>query len=380
MNLSDARADAADKIRAKFPEQDAQNQYIVRVVEVDAITERDIPRLADGIFAATDATVPADRGPAAIAVMAAGRQESQAIDLGRLHHRPHPAWLWSSPTRGRGRGLATLDLVEEALRALPAHGLPELLVQSAAIRQERRESDEYGLTIHVYVSRCTLPPAFPMTPLAVSIGGAMDAIRAHVTDAVDAGLPADEAVQAGGTEADVRAALNRGLVPRARVRLDTKRETLGGTHDLAVIANQNFTDAMDRRWTMRVAEQDIVATVEIWHRSETLADEAIARVMGKLDASRVAWPGSFDALMIDSNGDYVSQRLTGGQFEQGRRVAQPHTCRVGRGGRSATRAVPVCGAVSYAAGAGGSVRGSGNAAAHRELAIGLDAPARDASP
>ena len=315
MNLSDARADAADKIRAKFPEQDAQNQYIVRVVEVDAITERDIPPLANGIFAATDATVPAARGPAAIAVMAAGRQESQAIDLA-VYTIVRTRLALELADAGRGRGLATLDLVEEALRALPAHGLPELLVQSAAIRQERRESDEYGLTIHVYVSRCTLPPAFPMTPLAVSIGGAMDAIRAHVTDAVDGGLPADEVVQAGGTEADVRAALNRGLVPRARVRLDTKRETLGGTHDLAVIANQNFTDDMDRRWTMRVAEQDIVATVEIWHRSETLADEAIARVMGKLDASRVAWPGSFDALMIDSNGDYVSQRLTGGQFEQ----------------------------------------------------------------
>ena len=314
MNLSDARADAADKIRAKFPEQDAQNQYIVRVVEVDAITERDIQPLADGIFAATDATVPADRGPAAIAVMAAGRQESQAIDLA-VYTIVRTRLALELADAGRGRGLATLDLVEEALRALPAHGLPELLVQSAAVRMERADTEK-DETAHVYVSRCTLPPAYPATPLAVSVGGAMDAIRDHVTAAVTDGLPADEDIQAGGTEADVRAALNRGLVPRARVRLDTKRETLGGTHDLAVIANQNFTDNMDRRWTMRVAEQDIVATVEIWHRSETLADEAIARVMGKLDASRVAWPGSFDALIIDSNGDYVSQRLTGGQFEQ----------------------------------------------------------------
>ena len=315
MNLSDARADAAEKIRAKFPEQDVQSQYIVRVVEVDAITERDIPPLANGIFAATDATVPAARGPAAIAVMAAGRQESQAIDLA-VYTIVRTRLALELADAGRGRGLATLDLVEEALRALPAHGLPELLVQSAAVRQERRESDEYGLTIHVYVSRCTLPPAYPMTPLAVSESGAMDAIRTHVTDAVDGGLPADEAVQAGGTEADVRAALNRGLVPRARVRLDTKRETLGGAHDLAVLANQNFTDDQDRRWTMRVAEQGIVATVTVWHRSETLADEAIARIMGELDQARVAWPGSFDGLIEDSNGVYVSERITGGEYEQ----------------------------------------------------------------
>ena len=314
MNLSDARADAAGKIRALFPEQDKEGLHIVRVVEVDAITERDIPRLADGIFAATDATVPADRGPAAIAVMAAGRQDSQAIDLA-AYTIVRTRLALELADAGRGRGLATLDLVEEALRGLPAHGLPELLVQSAAVRMERSdvEKDE---TAHVYVSRCTLPPAYPMTPLAVSIGGAMDAIRTHVTAAVDTGLPADESIQVGGTEADVRRALNLGLVPRARVRLDTKRETLGGTHDLAVLANQVFTDDQDRRWTMRVAEQDIVVTVEIWHRTETLADEAIARVMGELDGSRVAWPGSFDALIRNSAGDYVSQRESGGVYEQ----------------------------------------------------------------
>ena len=314
VNLSDARADAAAKIRAQFPEQDTEGRYIVRVVEVDAITERDIPGLAKGIFVAEDATVPADRGPAAIAVMAAGRQDSQAIDL-VAYTIVRTRLALELADAGRGRGLATLDLVEEALRGLPAHGLPELLVQSAAIRQQRREVDRYGRTIHVYVSRCTLPPAFPMAPLAVTAGGAMDAIRDHVTAAVTAGLPADNAVQAGGTEADVRRALNLGLVPRARVRLDTRRETLGGPHDLAVIANQNFTDDQDRRWTMRVAEQEIVATVTVWHRTETLADEAIARIMGELDGSRVAWPGSFDALILDG-GTYVSQREDGGQFEQ----------------------------------------------------------------
>lgn len=314
MNLSETRAAAADAIRGRFPEQDAEGRHIVRVVEVDAITERDVPRLADGIFSATDATVPDTRGPAAIAVMAAGRQSSQAVDLA-AYTVVRTRLAIELADAGRGRGLATLDLVEVALSELPGHGLPRLLVESAAVRLDRTQT-EADETIHVYVTRCTWPPAFPDPPLAAERGGSMDAIRDHVAAAITGGLPAATEDQAGRTEAHCRVAQITGLVPRARVALDTQRETRGGEFDLAVIANQNFSDDQGRRWTMRVAEQEIVATVTVWHRNEDLADEAISRIMGELDGSRVAWPGSFDANNVAADGTVTVTRENGGQYRQ----------------------------------------------------------------
>ena len=100
-----------------------------RVVEVDVVTERDIPALADGLFDASSAE-SGTRGPAVVAVMARGRQQLQAIELtaytivrGRL--------AIELAQGGRSRGLAILDLVESALSGLPPHGLPPLLVESA---------------------------------------------------------------------------------------------------------------------------------------------------------------------------------------------------------------------------------------------------------
>ena len=283
---------------------------------MDPITERDVPILADGLFDATDSTAPADRGPAAIAVMARGRdQESQAIEL--------TAWTVVRNRlaielldAGRARGLATLDLVEEAMSGLPVHGLPALLVESAAVRFERTDAD-LDSTIHVYVTRCTWPAAFPETPLATDADSSTQAIRDHVEAAILAGLPSAVSVQAGANEADKREAHIAGMVPRAWIELKTQREAIGGAPDFVVRDPATFADSESppRTWTAQVVTQTVIVEVYVGHRTETLADAAIVRIAGELEGSVVIWPGSFDARVLEA-GAMVTRRLTGGQYAQ----------------------------------------------------------------
>lgn len=317
MNLSGARSDCADAIRAKFPEQDADGQFIVRVVEIDSISEDELPILADGIFAATDATVPAMRGPAAIAVMARGRQGSQAIEL-TAYTIVRTRLAIELPDTGRSRGLATLDLVEEAMRELPAqHGLPVLLVESTSILLERQTTEMYEDAVHVYATRCVWPPAHPEAPLAVEAGSSTGAIRDHVAAAITIDLPAATAAQAGKDEADRRAALVAGMVPRAWVTLHTERETIGGAPDFLVRDSVQWEDSESppRRWTARAVEQTVVVDVHVAHRTKNLADEAALRIAGRLEDSAVIWPGNFDARVLE-NSNMVTRRLTGGTYAQ----------------------------------------------------------------
>ena len=328
MNLSERRAAAAAAIRAA-----AADTELVQVMEVDSVAPADIPVMADGLPDASIGTA-GTRGPAICAVMADGRAETQAVMLTVYTVARSRLELKLTQT-GRGRGLAIVDVVEGALQELPGNGLPPLFVRTtvAALDTAARAND---MTARVWITRCAWPPAEPGVPdgqeLATPQGGAMGAIRTTVADAITRGMPlltaddvtadatlADRAaadlLRRGIGEADYRHAIIDRLVPRCQIILQTQRETLGGQHDLAVIANQNWTDDTDRRWTARVAEQEIVATVKVWHRTELLADEAVARVMGQLDQARVAWPGSFDALVL-VGGVYVTQRLTGAEYEQ----------------------------------------------------------------
>ena len=143
----------------------------------------------------------------------------------------------------------------------------------------------------------------------------MGAIRDHVAAAVTAGLPVTDTAQTGDTEARCRAALIASLVPRAKIVLETRRETLGGEHDLSVISDEIWLDDQDREWLCRVAQQEIVVTVTVWHRLETLADEAVLRIASELDDSLVVWPGDFDA-RVSVGGVVVTQRLSGGTYTQ----------------------------------------------------------------
>ena len=316
MTQSSARAAAADAIRARFPETDADGQHIVRVIEVLPITERDIPRLADGLWDAIDATVPTDRGPAAIAVMARGRAgETQAIELtaytiirSRLEIELDDA--------GRGRGLAMLDEVEGALQSLPA-GLPDLLCESAAIRLDPTVTDA-DPTVHIYATRCTWPSAFP-DEQTDSVGSSTSAIRDHVAGVIGTALPAMHVRQRGRIEADRRAALIAGDVPRAWITLHTQRETIGGSPDFVERPSMEWQDSETppRTWRAQSVTQTVVVHAHVAHRTEDLADEAILRIAGELTGGVVVWPGDFDARVL-RGGVMVTERLSGGQYELGR--------------------------------------------------------------
>ena len=182
MTLSQARAAAAAAIRAA-----ASDVEVTRVVEVDVVTESDVPMLADGLWDAPTAE-SSDRGPAVVAVMARGRQQSQAIDLTAFTIIRSRLAL-ELAMAGKGRGLAVLDQVESALSNLPGGGLPRLLVETIAepVRPPVRETDT---TIQVYASMATWPPAFPGEPegqpLAVAEGDGLGAFRDHLAAGVAA--------------------------------------------------------------------------------------------------------------------------------------------------------------------------------------------------
>lgn len=314
MKHDEARRRAADAIRAA-----CATDEVFRVVEVDGVTERDVPILADGIDDATLAE-SGERGPAVVAVMARGRTETQAIEL-TAYTIIRSRLAIELTMAGRGRGVAIVDQVEGALSNLPPHGLPRLFVTSsvAPLPPTVRDDDD---TVYVYWSRCVWPPADPDAPLAGEAGGAMDAIRDHVATAVAAGLPAagQGAVtdaQVGALESHRRLAVIEAQVPRAGIDLSTRRETRGGEFDLATRSDQEWTDSDGRQWIARVAEQEVVVTVAVYHRTEPLADEAISRIMGELDDTVVSWPGSFDVREFDTaTNAMVTRRRTGGQYEQ----------------------------------------------------------------
>ena len=309
MKVSTARRKCANAVRARAPADE-----IIRVVEVDAATERDVLEIADGL-ADTVTSDSGESGPAVVAVMARGRQESQAIDLtcytimrGRVEIE------LAEP--GRSRGLAALDHVETAMSNLPEGGLPPLFVESSAARLDVDDTRNDPL-VHVYLTRCTWPSAYPEIPVDMERGGGMDAIRDHFAAAITEGLPAATVPQVGAVEADRRRAIIDGLVPRACIKIETRRETIGGEHDLAVIGDRRWTDQDGVEWGARVAEQLIVVTLELYHLSEQLADEATTRIMAILDDSSVNWPGSFDARVLDpTTRTLVTERRTGGNYFQ----------------------------------------------------------------
>ena len=308
MTLVDAREAAAAAIRTA-----GSTDEIRQVYEIDVITPTaNLPQIVRMLSAASDRAV-GDAGPSVVAVMARGRRPDQSIELAAFTIVRDRA-LFKLAKSTRGRGLAVVDTVEGALSGLPTDGLPKLLVQTAATPLSREDSQQ-NPNVHVFVTECIWPPADPEAPLATEAGSGMDAIRDHMADALMTALPTTEAADVGATEADRRVAVIAGTVPRAVVDLTTKRETIGGDIDLAVISAQVWTDTADDVWRARVAEQLVIAEVKVWHRTEQLADEAIVRLMAELDESVVTWPGSFDARVV-SGTSVVTERRTGGQYQQ----------------------------------------------------------------
>ena len=326
MTLSEARGAAAAAIRAA-----ASGVEVPRVVEVDTVTENDIPMLADGLWDAPTAT-SSDRGPAVVAVMARARQASQAIELIAFTVIKSRLAL-ELEMAGKGRGLATLDLIESALSHLPGHGLPRLLVETMPEPLSPPSRDE-NATIYVYSTRCVWPPAFPGEPTGQPIDAddidGISAIRDHVADAVEAAgefvtaadVVADPSLadrreadlaRIGDTEARQRVATIDGLVPRCAIELSTYREAIGGAPDLTVIDTQTFTGADGREWSARGATQRIVVTVTVRHRTKRLADALVTAIAAALDDTEVVWPGAFDAREV-SGSDIVTNRLSDGTF------------------------------------------------------------------
>ena len=278
MTLTEARATAADAIRALAPTDE-----VVRVIEIDVVDPRDVPHMADGLYAATDATT-GDTGPAVVAVMVQNRGADQSIQLTAftiMRDRP----VIELTQTGRGRGLAVLDMVESALSNLPAHGLAPILVQSEVAPLPRHEAVQ-DFTIHVFITTAVWPSAAPDTPNTPD-PGAMDAIRDHGADAVATALGltdvGDDLSRRGDSEARRRSALIASLIPRGSVEL------AGG--ELAV-SPAAWTDS-SVTYDASGARQPVMLTVCIWHVDYPLADEAAALVAAELSESTVMWPGDY---------------------------------------------------------------------------------------
>ena len=321
MTLSEARAAAAGAIRAA-----ATAAQVRRVLEVDVLHERQIPAIAQGLTPAHTGT-RGESGPADVCVMATGRRASQGIGITAVliildRVDLDPEWT------GSGRGLAVHDVVAGALEDLPGHGLPRLLVESSMEQlpvevQEAKDGrapiarSDAHVALHVFTLHVEWPPAFPVDPLATDADSATQAIRQHFGAAITTGLPAGADAQAGAEEADRRAALIDGTVPRAWIVLRTQREAIGGAPDFVVRDPIFFNDSESpsRRWSAQAVTQTVVVDIHIAHRTEQLADAAGIRIAGELEGTSVTWPGAFQARVL-VGGSMVTQRLTGGDYSQ----------------------------------------------------------------
>lgn len=315
---SEIRATAAAAIRAKAPTDE-----VWRVVEVDSVTTRDIPELADSLDDASTAAT-GDRGPATVAVMAKGRQGGQAVDITAFTVLRSRLAL-ELAMDGRGRGLAVLDLVESALSEMQVGGLPELLVESqvAPLPESLRDQDP---TVYVYITTVTVPPAsigLPIddAPLTDEPRGAAVAIRERcaevIADALGLTTSADDLRRRGETAVDWYGALRRRLVPRARVTLAGERQVIGGSHDVDVVRTLTWTTSDGRSWSCaRVMEQDMTVTIDLWHRTEGLVERAARRVAASLDASALVWPGEFYGRVLQSDDTLRTEVVTGGEHER----------------------------------------------------------------
>ena len=310
MTFREVRAQASAAIRAIAPDTE-----IIRVFEVDTVSASDIPVMADGLGDASISSA-GDRGPAICAVMAEGRQEHQGFDL-TVYTVVRSRLELKLVQSGRGRGIAVVDLVEQALQELPGSGLPRLLVRTTAaeITASARKVDP---TVRVFISRCTWPSAFPATPLETSIGSSSSAIRAHFAAIIARMLPAANEAQIGATESAWRWARIAGMVPRARILLRTQRETIGGAPDFVVREDVTWQDSepIPRTWAAQGVTQTVIVITEVAHRKEDLADEAALRIAAQVEGEPVVWPGDFDARVPQEDGTMATERLPGGTYEQ----------------------------------------------------------------